>query len=500
MAGRPLLWPASVDAIRAILTPDQEVYLVGGAVRDAYLHRPLHDIDLATPDDGRPLARRIANYFGGDYYSLDAERGVGRALIPWEGAQLTVDVAQFRGPDLLIDLQKRDFTLNAMAVRLPGDLQSIIDPLGGLDDVQAKRVRQCSPESIPTDPVRVLRAVRASITFGLMIEPETRQNLKTYAARLATSSPERVRDEFFHLLAGQQPARALQVLFHLGALQHVIPEVRAIQHLLQSTPHQFDVWHHTLHTVEHLAALLSSFVPNHDDNLTANVQRGAAVFSLADMRTHITQHLHQTWPNQRPHRALLILAALLHDAGKPATRTVEDDGRIRFLRHEQVGEQLALERAAALRLSNDEGQRLGTLVGHHMRPLWLYNNVSGSTPSARAIYRFWRATGAAGVDICLLSMADYLGTYGAHLDQHDWLAFLKVQRALLEAYFLRREVAVAPPPLLTGQDLLDQFALQPGPLIGDLLDQMSEAQVEGNLATRDEALDWVQRLLNGQTP
>ena len=95
---RPPLWPACIEPIRSALSSERGVYLVGGAVRDAVLHRSLHDIDLASQKDGRPLARRIANAFGGAYYPLDHERGVGRALIDWDGEQLAVDVAQFRCP------------------------------------------------------------------------------------------------------------------------------------------------------------------------------------------------------------------------------------------------------------------------------------------------------------------------------------------------------------------------------------------------------------------
>ncbi|RPI99650.1 MAG: hypothetical protein EHM39_06135, partial [Chloroflexi bacterium] len=108
---RPLTWHPALHAIQTVLKGEQGVYIVGGAVRDAVLQRPLHDIDLASEGDGRPIARKIANAFGGAYYPLDRERGVGRAIINWEGDPLTIDAAQFRGPDLLADLQKRDFTL-----------------------------------------------------------------------------------------------------------------------------------------------------------------------------------------------------------------------------------------------------------------------------------------------------------------------------------------------------------------------------------------------------
>jgi poly(A) polymerase len=489
---RPLIWPAYMEAIRAALSDQPDVYIVGGAVRDAYLHRPLHDIDLASRGDGRPLARRIANVFGGAYYPLDQDRGVGRALIDRAGEQLTVDVAQFRGPDLLIDLQKRDFTLNAMAVRLTGDLSQVIDPLDGLSDLEARRLRQCSPDSIPSDPVRALRAVRASVIHGLVIEPATRQNIKACAGRLAAVSAERVRDELFQILDSKRPAAALAALYRLGLIEHIFPEAAAMSGVVQGPPHQFDVWRHTLNTIEHLDNILRIIAPQRDPEITASVRSGMAAFALDSLRKPLQEHMAHQWPNDRSHRALLILTALLHDAGKPATRTVDADGRIRFLHHEQTGAQLANDRALKLRLSNEETERLTAVVRHHMRPHWLHENAP---PTARAIYRFWRDTSQAGVDICLLAMADYLGTYGATLDSQAWVAYLETIQTLLERYYLHHDTAVAPPPLITGQTLLDRFSMKPGPQIGELLSQLREAQAVGEVSTHEEALDWVRRFL-----
>jgi poly(A) polymerase len=489
---RPLVWPACIEAIRDALSSEQAVYLVGGAVRDAVLHRPLHDIDLASPEDGRPLARRIANTFGGAYYPLDHERGVGRALIDWDGEQLTVDVAQFRGPDLLIDLQKRDFTLNAMAVPLNSDLFRVIDPLGGLDDIDARRLRQCSPDSIPDDPVRALRAVRTSVTHGLTIEPITRQSIKAHADRLAAVSAERVRDELFQILDSPRPATALTALHQLGILKVIIPEAAALQDVMQGSPHQFDVWRHTLSTVEHLNHILRVFAPQHNPDLTANIQLGAISVALHSLRPALRDHIAHQWPNGRTHHALLVLAALLHDAGKPAARTVDSDGRIRFLRHEQIGGEIAQARALALRLSNEEIERLTAVVLHHMRPHLLY---SSGTLTTHAVYRFWRDTGSAGVDICLLAMADYLGTYGSTLDSRAWTSYLEMIQTLLESYYHRHSPAAAPPPLLSGQILLDRFELTPGPQIGVLLEHLREAQAVGDVSTTEEALAWVQRFL-----
>lgn len=490
---RPLLWHPSVEALREALPPSDEAYLVGGTPRDALLHRPSRDIDLVTPADGRALAKRIANAFSGAYYPLDAARGVGRAIITWDGAPLTVDVARFRGPDLEADLRDRDFTINALAVPLHGALDHVIDPLGGMEDLEQKRLRRCSPESIPGDPVRALRAVRASIDLGLMIEPATKADLKAVAPRLEAISPERLRDELFHILDGSAPAAALRVLAQLGLLAPVVPEAAGLDGVTQGPPHQFDVWQHTLATVDRLDALLRVMYGQRSDTLTANMAIGATVFAFADLRPALEAALRVDWPQGRSHRALLLLAALLHDAAKRVTRSQDADGAVHFYRHEQIGATWARERADALHLSSAERDRISTIIRHHMRPHWL--NGEGAL-SRRAVYRFWRDTGPAGVDICLHAMADYLATVGSTLEQTAWVRYLETVRGLLERYFLDYDTAIAPPVLLDGHELMQQLGLEPGPIIGELLEQLREAQVEGLIGTKKDALAFARRALN----
>lgn len=490
---RPLIWPPVVKVVCAAVPPGANAYLVGGAVRDALLYHPIHDIDLATPGDGGPVARRIADTLGGDYYPLDVERGVGRALIPWEGGQVTVDVARLRGPDLLTDLRLRDFTVNALAVPVSGDRTCVIDPLGGMADLARKVLRRCDPQSIASDPVRGLRAVRASVDYGLRIERATQDDVRAHAARLVEASPERVRDEFLQLLGSARPGAALAAAARLGLLSPFLPEVGRLSAVEQGPPHQYDVWKHTLRTVERLDDLLRIAGPQRDLRDASNIAYGAVVIALAHLRPQLAKHLNAVWANGRPHRTLLLLAALLHDTGKAQTRTVSDDGRVHFHDHEKISRSMAVSIGERLRLSRDEIARLATIVGHHMRPHWL---ADCPPLSARAAYRFWRDTGAAGVDICLLGMADYLATVGPALDHDAWLFYVETQQQLLNRYFLAYDTAVAPAPLLTGRSLMREFGLAPGPEIGAILEGLREAQAAGEVSTPEQALDWVRHFLD----
>ncbi len=492
-----LEWPPLLKALQPILAANTEpVYLVGGAVRDAYLRRRVHDLDFATAGDGRPLAQLVANRLGGAYYPLDPERGVGRAIVESEGQRFTIDVVRFRGDTLTADLVARDFTMNAMAVSMAGDLQQIIDPLGGVADLTQKRLRRCAPDSISSDPLRALRAIRQSAALNLTVEPQTRADLREHGPRLVNSSVERVRDEFMTILGGPKPHAALRALDSLGLLRLIVPEVETLRGVTQSSPHVYDVWEHTLRVIERMDGVLTTISPARTEESAADSAYGMIVYLLDRFRRQLQQHLSVPLPNERTVRSLLVLAALLHDCGKPATRTVGPDGRIHFYEHEVVGAVLALERATALRLSNEESARLSEIVRRHMRPMNLA--IAGETePSRRAVYRFWKATGpVVGVDVCLLTLADYLGMVGVMLVLQEWIHRLQLVGALLDGYYNRQETVVAPPPLVNGNDLMNALGVRPGPQVGRLLAAINEAQATGDVTTAEEALALARRVLD----
>ncbi|MBN1287275.1 MAG: HD domain-containing protein [Anaerolineae bacterium] len=489
---RRLVWPDEIARIRAGLPAGAPpVYLVGGTVRDAFLGRPVHDIDLATPGDGLKLARKLGGALSGAFYPLDAERGTGRVVLARaDGSRLIIDVAQFRVREgdalsLETDLRARDFTVNALAVDIAGDLQAVFDPTGGLDDLQAKRLRLCAPDAIARDPTRALRSVRYSMMLGLHMDAPTREAVRRDGRQLLRVSAERVRDAFIGILDGPRPAGALRVLDSLGLLAQVAPEVEALKGQRQDPPHVYDVWEHTLAVIDHLDAVLRLLAPARDDNLGARAGMAVIVSELHAFRPALYAHLATEWPNERSMRSLLMLAALLHDAGKPETRSVDEAGRTRFFGHEAVGAEMAEAFAQTLRLSRAEGERLGGIVRHHMRPLLL---AKARQVSGKSIYRFFRDTRDAGIDICLLALADYLGTAGQVTDLEAWGRHVGVVKKLLESYYERYEQVVKPRPLLDGRDIKRELQIQEGPEVGRLLRALLEAQADGEVSSYEEAL------------
>ena len=466
---RPFTWPDMVEQLQDLLADSsQPIYIVGGAVRDALLQRPLTDLDLTVAQDAIPLARRIANALKGDFFALDAERDVGRVLVDTPEGRFMIDVARFRGDNLLADLTDRDFTINAMAVDLTSDNDLLIDPLDGEHDLKAKLIRRCSPHAFAQDPLRTLRAVRQSVQFGMRIEPETLADLRAAKVGLRQTSPERIRDELVKLLALANPRAALRVAEALGLLDGVLPEIVRQRDLPSDSPDFGDVLQETLAVVEKMAHLLLVIGPHRTDHSGASFGVGMMVMQLDRYRLHLREHVGYLWPNDRPHSALLVLAALLSHCSP-----------------DEAG-----ARAQALRLSNGERDRLVAVVKHVDLPLKV------DELSSLAIHRFWRQMGEAGVDVCLLAAANYLGVSGSKLDQDKWLKVIERLLMLLHAYYERYDELVEPPVLLDGNQLMSQLGLARGPQIGTLLERIREAQVTGEVRSVEDALQLARASLN----
>jgi putative nucleotidyltransferase with HDIG domain len=198
--------------------------------------------------------------------------------------------------------------------------------------------------------------------------------------------------------------------------------------------------------------------------------------------------LAEEFVHERSRRALLFFAALFHDVGKASTQSRDENGRLHFYEHENVGAEQIVQRARDLRLSNEEIGLLETIVRHHGRPYML--TKAGGSPSRRAIYRFFKDSGNFGVEICLLSLADFMGKFDAQVPQDELAKHLETLRAMLEAYFEHGDEQVSPPALVNGDDLMRELDLKPGPKLGEVLEAICEAQAAGEVTDKQAAIDF----------
>jgi len=477
-----------IDKVREAL-PNQEIYLVGGAVRDMLLRRLSRDLDFALPSNGISSARRVANALKADFMVLDDQRDTGRVIvIESDGARTFLDFAAYRGTTLDEDLSARDFTMNAIAYDLRAS--TINDPFNGASDLRAKTIRACLQTSITDDPLRVLRAIRQAATFDFKIERETRKLMQQGAHLLPNISPERKRDELFKILEGPQPSASTRALEMLGVFPHLLPELSALKGVGQSLPHIYDVWEHTLSLLGYLEEILAALEVDRSSEEISDPFMVMLVSQLGRFRERFAAHFAESLNADRSVRAALFFAALYHDAEKPATKSVDEAGRVRFFDHDVRGAEVAAKRGQAFNLSNDEVERIRKIVKNHLRFHFFTSHMEDNKqePSRKAIYRFFRDSGEAGVDLVLLGLADLRGTRGPAIAQDTWMAALGVAKILLENYWEKREETVAPSRLLNGNDLMNELNLEPGRVIGQLLEAIREGQATGKIKTREDAI------------
>jgi len=474
-----------------------EAYLVGGRVRDWLLGRETADTDLAVPEGALDHARAIARAGGGAFVMLDAQRDVGRVVWPDSGPpQVCLDIARFTGPGILEDLARRDFTIDALALPLASALpprppnaderaelrRRMLDPTGGLVDLDEGRIRMSGPGVFDEDPLRLLRAARLAAELGFTIVPATAAAIRAGAARIRLAAGERVRDELLRIIAAAGAARQMRQLDALDLLGHLLPEVPAGRGVQQGPPHDRDVFDHTLGVlagIERVQALLAGDGGGAVDADTPLVVPAAWDAILADRRERLLAHFAEPPPSGVHGPAVWQrVAALLHDIGKPPTRFFDaDQRRNRFPGHDQVGAAMVGGIADRLRLSRGAHDYLGTVVRHHMRPL---NLMLGGDVSDRAVYRYFAATGPAGVDIAVLALADNAAK-GSRGDA-ETTALAQVVDRLFDAWFDEHPRVVAPPPLVGGHDLMRALGLPPGPEVGRLLAAIREAQAAGDVS------------------
>ncbi|MEE9198897.1 MAG: HD domain-containing protein [Dehalococcoidia bacterium] len=465
-----------------------EAYLVGGCIRDSILGRPTRDIDLVLREPVEELAKRVADALGGSLVILGREHRTARVVLPPDaapGSPWQIDLSPLT-TDILQNLADRDFTIDAMAMELDilwsrGGATEVIDPFGGVGDLRARTIRAVGPDAFRMDPGRLLRALRLAAEMDFSVPPETQSLIRRDASLLVQVAPERVTADLCPILANKQSYRWLCLMEDLGLLQVLIPELEEGRGVDQPKEHSWDVYHHSLRTVEALDHLLGEWEGKGDEYIAA-----------LDWAGDYTAHFGEELPGLYPRRALVKLAGLLHDVGKPRTKTVEASGRMRFYGHSQVGAEMVRRIMRRLRFGRREVSLVETIVLHHLRPGLMSHD--GQLPTLRAVYRFFRDTGDAAIDTLFVNLADYRAARGPLLQWEEWDRYAVVCRHILSTG-LAREDSPPPRPLITGHDLIKEFRLSPGPLVGRLLEEVREARASGEIATREQALALASRSL-----
>ena len=454
-------------------------WVVGGAVREAALGRPVVDADLAVEAGAeRDAAEAVARSGGGHVFRLSEEFGTWRAGGGGEGWH--VDVTPLRAGSIEGDLARRDFTVNAIAVPL-GDLGAEpIDPTGGLADLERRSLRAVSATAFADDPLRLLRAARIAATLDFELEAATVDLARAEAPRAAEPAGERRLAELRLLVSGDDPIRGFELLDLLGATSGVLPELEALRGVEQNPNHHLDVHQHTIEVLRRVLEIEGDL-----DRFAGESAAGGAELLAEPLADGFTRG------------AALRLGALTHDVGKPATKG-DRAGYVTFIGHDSVGAELVAASLRRLQASRALSRHVAGLARHHLHLGFM---VTERPLPPRRLYEYLVRCGDVAPDVTLLTAADRMSARGsgavaapeliaAHLDL--------VREVLPAALAWRRE---GPPALpIPGDELARDLGIEEGPPLGELIEELRAAVDAGEVTSRDDAVAHARASLRDLSP
>jgi putative nucleotidyltransferase with HDIG domain len=458
-AARPALAGAGIGA-----------WVVGGAVRDAFLGAEVTDLDLAVDGSPETAARAIAARGDGHAFELSAEFATWRVVARDKAWQ--ADVSALRGATIEADLGERDFSVGAVAVPLPGG--EPIDPHGGLADLERRVLRAVGPGSFAADPLRLLRAARLAAELRLELDPGTVELARSSASHAGEPAGERQLVELRRLIGGADPLRGLALLDELALTPVVLPELAELRDVEQGPNHHLDVHGHTL-------AVLEMTLEVEDDLDRFAGDRAADTRALLD----------EPLADEMTRGTALRFGAVLHDIGKPATRG-ERGGYVTFIGHDTEGAEMVAAACRRLRASRTLTEHLRALTLHHLRLGFLVHEMP---LPPRRVHEYLRATEPVAADVTLLTVADRLSARGSgpFATEEAIEAHLGLARQMLAAALDWRRDG-PPAPLLPGDVLAAELGIAEGPELGELIAELEAARYAGEVGSREEAVAWARAL------
>ncbi len=464
--------PVIKEVHRSAEKKGYEVYLVGGALRNIAMGKPLvPDYDFIFEGDIKAFSEEVARALHGTSFLLDKETSSYRVAFKSIGP--TLDFSPIKENDIIYDLKKRDFTVNAMALALSGLFTRkkplILDPCNGVEDSASGILRVSSKGVIREDPLRALRAIRLSQQYRLKISGETVKLINASGGLLKRTSAERVREELVLIFLYPGTAGSLKSIFSSGIVEAILPGLKGWEDI-----NGYDLLDHALKTVDEAESIIGG-ISRKKRGVYLNLKEhfGGSVGSLK-------------------RAAYFKLAAFLHDIGKPHNMTREA-GRLRFIGHDLEGSRVVKDVLMRLKFSRKVAGGLSNLVRNHHR-IFIMADLKERTNRARG--HFFRASegeggewSGAGLDLILLALADARATRGAEDPVLKNLA-----DELLDFYF-NVYMKEKPRPLLTGAEIMKTFKIPEGKLVGEIIDKISEGVEKGLVSNKKEAVSFVKRWL-----
>jgi poly(A) polymerase len=441
-----------------------EVYLVGGTVRDILLGKKPLDYDCVTTGDPATFAGQIAAIFNSRVIRLGKP---GMILYRVKSPENFYDIVPAFDGAIDSDLRQRDFTINAMALRSSDG--ALVDLFNGRGDLHQKIIRMVSRNNLISDPIRLLRAYRMGAALNFSIETVTRDSIREESHRINSSAPERIREELIKLFSGPSSSAYVKDMASSGILTAILPEMTLLKECLQNNHHLDAVFEHSLNSLSCLEEIF-----NHPAEFFPDIKFMPASRNIT----------------------LLKFAVLIHDLGKPHTRSIDENGIVHFYSHEKKSAQLSDVITKRLRFSNKDQRYVHDIIANHMKPLFLFLAHRNGRLTPKAISRFFIKSNGYVMDILIHAMAD-MKAKGAHPDTAE---FIKFSQTLMTSYHHQFRPLILEPPLIKGDDLITEFGISPSPLFGKILNHVEEQRLQHLIHSREEALIVAKNFLKIPSP
>lgn len=453
----------------SIFSQTTGAYIIGGSIRDLLLDRIPSDYDIAVTANPKKNAEKIAKNISGHLVEMGKP---GQMIFRVISNNNIIDIISLNGASIEDDLKKRDFTINAMAYDLSSG--KIIDCLGGLGDLADKKVRMVSADIFKKDPIRLIRAYRIAACLNFQIESQTMSVISAYAKLIQNSAGERLWGEIFKLLGTSTSYHYLSQMDDAGLLTAIFPDLDRLKECPQNSHHMYDVFEHTMKAYSHLETILNDPAKILPEDICIQIRQ-----YLDDEKT-----------------VLLKYAILLHDIGKPWAKTIDGKGKIHFYGHPQKSADLAQKISQELKFSNREKRFADVIIRNHLNPLFLFTAMQKKTLTRRGVTRFFIKCGDNTPALLLHTIADTMAKRDMpNQANKDFLCFVT---DMIRNFFYDFKRKIKEPPLITGHDLIHEFALIPSPLFKTILNLVQEEKLTGTIKSRSEALGWVRDYLDSK--
>lgn len=439
---------------------DNEIYLVGGSVRDYLMGKESFDRDIIVMDeDAREFSLKLKVLFDAAFVPLDEENKIYRLVL--QDKINYIDVTNPIEGSLEKDLMRRDLTINAIAANIRTG--EIVDISGGITDIKNKCINYVCEQNFEDDPLRLLRVYRFQALYGFNLAPETIHAVCKFASLIKKPAVERINYEILKLFSGKYAHIALENMDKTWILEEIFPFVKELKQVPPNSHHHLDLFHHSLETVKQIQNIYensSEEVKNHLDSIA---------FGGFSRLAH------------------LKLAGFMHDIGKFSTWTIEE-GKHRFIKHDDVGAKMALKLLKDMHFSNKQSEYVSTMVKNHIYPSQV---MSAPQITEKIMMRYIRKMDQSSIDAIVLAQADRLSARGEEITEEIVERNINSLNMLLQFYLNKRETLKPLPKLLDGNEIMNILNIKPSQKLGKILYSLHEAQLSGDVSTREQAVNFV---------